>query len=117
MPNENLRPKRVNCFAKGRGSTIFSVTKISYCHSRRGPACSTQVQAVNLFLVGDADADLAAQYMPPPAWLRQGRKAFQLKDKTLFNGQCRTLSGLPQAEKPYLQVGHARNKVAGNSRL
>lgn len=84
MPNENLRPKRVNRFAKSRGSTIFSVTKISYCHSRRGPACSTQVQAVNLFLVGDADADLAAQYMPPPAWLRQGRKAFQLKNKMLF---------------------------------
>lgn len=42
MPNENLRPKRVNRFAKSRSLTIFSVTKISYCHSRRGPACSTQ---------------------------------------------------------------------------
>lgn len=42
-------------------------------------------EQVNSFLLGDADLHLAAQYVPPPAWLGQGRKDFQLKDKTLFN--------------------------------
>lgn len=43
------------------------------------------MQEVNLFLLGNADLYPAVPYMPPPAYLGQGRKAFQVKDKKLCN--------------------------------
>lgn len=55
---------------------------------------------MNLFLLGDADLGLAAQDMPAPACLGQGRKGFQLKDKILFTQATQHLSDLPVWRNP-----------------
>lgn len=51
----------------------------------QNPSLPCKAQAVNLFLLGDADLRGPPGNLPPPAWLGQGRKGFQLKDKTLLN--------------------------------
>lgn len=84
-PKEKFKPNPVNSatifLAKSKGLSIFSVGELGLCCRDRDADCTVRQSAGGkCFLSGDADLD-----MPPPAWLGQGRKSFQLKDKTLFS--------------------------------
>lgn len=73
--------------AKGRAGTSLPSPsgRSASAAAEAQPRLAGGVQEANGFLLGNADLDLAAPYVPPPASRGQGRKGSQLKDKTVSN--------------------------------